>query len=474
MRLSRYSIIVAIDRFSGIAKDGAIVTPPDAKYFKDVTVGSGKNAVVMGRITYESIPPKFRPLVSRKNIVVSKTMCQEDNAKVIIKPNLGSALEYCALDKSIEKVYIAGGEQIYEQCFSKYMYLCDEIYITRFPDNCECDQHFPLPPEVLMNTAGLSQYSIPLTTFKDTYTTPEFSRFFLRPICIHPEEEYKKLLSKILECGEHKIDRTGVGTLSLFAETIKFDLRGTIPIITLRKINYMNIIKELLFFISGQTDTKILENKGVKIWKANTSRQFLDDRNLDYPEGEMGPGYSFQWRKWGQNYEEYLLKKDPSEKGIDQLDNAIKMIKHQPTSRRICVSAWNVSDLEKMALPPCHLFYQFHISKGSHLDCNVIMRSCDMALGFCYNLTSYALLVYMIAHLTGLKPGTLSFQLGDAHIYDTHISGVKRMLKRTPKPFPNLYFRKADSLRVIDDFTEETFLIEGYDSWDTVKFEMAV
>jgi dihydrofolate reductase / thymidylate synthase len=471
VRLARFSIIVAIDKNGGIAKHGNIPwSNPDLKFFRETTVGSNdNNAIIMGRITYETIPPNKRPLPRRKNIIISRSMAQDENTQVIVRPDLASALEYCAMDVSIGEVFIGGGEQVYELCLEKYMYLCDKIYITRFPENYDCDQHFSLPLDILSKVESDADYQL-YKKFKNTQITSEFTRYFLQPTYVHPEEEYKNLLKKIISEGETKQNRTGVMTLSLFSQSIKFDLRNWLPIITLKKVNYHHIIKELLFFISGKTDTKILEAKGVDIWKKNTSKKFLEERNLDYPEGFMGPGYPWQWRKWGADYSAELS--GTATPGIDQLDIAIKNIKENPSSRRICVSAWNVSDLDKMVLPPCHFFYQFNVRESKYLDCNVCMRSCDMALGFCYNLTSYALLVYMIAHLTGLTPGMLSFQIGDAHIYANHVAGVKRMLKRTPKPFPTLHIRKADTIQVIDNFTEESFAIEGYDSWDFIKFEL--
>jgi thymidylate synthase len=253
---------------------------------------------------------------------------------------------------------------------------------------------------------------------------------------------------------------------------MEFDLRGKIPFITTKKLFYESVIKELLFFISGATDTKLLEQQKVTIWKKNTSKESLQELGLKYDEGDMGPGYSFQWRHFGAEYKGCDV--DYSGQGVDQLQMLINGIRNDPFSRRHILSAWNPAQISEMALPPCHVLAQFYVSADKqYLDCQLYQRSGDLFLGVPFNIASYALLTYMIAHITNLKPRKLVHVIGDAHIYNNHGDQVKRQISRTPKPFPRLTFREASKLHEIDDFTYNSFIIEGYTSHQAIQADMA-
>lgn len=463
MSLSNFSIVVATDASGGIAKEGTIPwnNRSDMKFFRDTTMGIGTNAVILGRITYESIPPEYRPLKGRHCIVISRTWKQEEHPEITVAESLLDALTIASSNmKTYKDVFVAGGEQIYSEAVKDYIYLCKRIYVTKFKTDYECDQFFP------WETVKDYPYS------REPLKTRDYVRYFIEPRVRHQEIKYLNLLQKITE-GESKTDRTGVGTQSIFGSQIEFDITEELPILTTKKVNYENIIKELLFFISGKTDTKILEDQGVNIWKGNTSKSFLEQRDLDYEEGDMGPGYGFQWRHWGADYIDATA--DYTEKGIDQLTRLIEGIKKEPHSRRHVLSTWSVSDIPKMALPPCHILAQFNVSGDrSYLDCQFYMRSTDTFLGLPYNLTSYALLTYMIAHVTNLKPRKLVYVGGDTHIYSNHGLQVKKQLARTPRPFPTLRFRKASKIKNIDDFEFDSFIIEGYSSWSMISAKMAV
>lgn len=289
-------------------------------------------------------------------------------------------------------------------------------------------------------------------------------------ISMSEERKYLNLLEKTLEVDLRE-DRTGTGTFSVFGPHLSFSMENVLPVITTKRVWINGIIEELLFFISGKTDTKILEERGVNIWRGNTSKAFLTKRGLPWREGDMGPGYGFQWRHWGAEYKG--CDHDYTGKGIDQLQCIIDNIKKDPYGRRHILSSWNVSDIEQMALPPCHCFAQFYVSTcGKYLDCMLYQRSADMFLGVPFNLTSYCLLTYIIGYLTDKQPRTFHYTIGDAHIYANHIPAVKEQLSRTPYGFPSL--KILGDPKSVDDFCRNSFVIEDYQCHNSIKADMAV
>lgn len=464
MALAPFSIIVAVDAGNGIAKSGAIpwTSKEDMKFFRDTTLGRRKNAVIMGRVTYESLPEGARPLEGRRCVVISRTWRQEDHPEIAVYPSLIDALAGLGASiSSYEEVYVAGGEQIYAEAIRDLMYLCKRIHVTKFKTDYGCNQHFPF--DAVKD----------LTLGSEPVKTRDYVRYMFLPKVSHDEHQYLELLKEIKDHGEAKPDRTGTGVNQIFGAAMVFDLRDRLPILTTKRIFYDIIIKELLFFISGKTDTRILEEQGVKIWKANTSKAALTAAGLPYEEGDIGTNYPFQWRHWGAEYTG--CDADYTGKGIDQLKILIDGIRSDPFSRRHILSAWNVSQLSQMSLLPCHVMAQFNVSNDRRwLDCQLYQRSGDMFLGVPFNITSYALLTYMIAHVCGLRPRKLIHALGDAHIYNNHGDQVKRQILRTPRPFPKLSFREATRIHEIDDFTFNSFIIEGYNSWPAITGEMAV
>ena len=287
----------------------------------------------------------------------------------------------------------------------------------------------------------------------------------------HGEEGYINLLRKILEEGVERDDRTGVGTLSLFGEQLRFNLDGQFPLLTTKKVFTKAIIHELLFFIKGSTDSKILEKENVNIWKWNTTREFLDDRNLtDYEEGDLGPMYGFNWRHFNAEYEG--CDKDYTGAGLDQLQNVINEIKNNPDSRRLLITTFNPSVIEKSCLMPCHgISVQFYVNDG-YLSCMMNQRSCDTMLGLPFNITSYAMLTYMIAYICDLKPKELIISTGDTHIYTNHMNQVKEQITRKPFIFPQLKIKR--NILNIDDFKYEDFEIIEYKCHPGIKTPMAV
>lgn len=270
-------------------------------------------------------------------------------------------------------------------------------------------------------------------------------------------KQYLSLVREILENGEEKRDRTGVGTISIFGAQRKYDLSEGFPLLTTKKVLFSAALRELLWFLKGSTNI----NDGLKeytpIWNA-----WADSK------GELGPVYGYQWRKWDKFTWDKLAKKW-RKTHVDQIQNVINSIRQKPDSRRLIVTAWNPADLDRMALPPCHLLFQFYVISG-RLDCQLYQRSADIALGVPFNIASYSILTHMIAQECGLRPGIFTHTLGDAHIYLNHVEGLKEQLKRKPYPLPCL--KIAD--KPFWDLTFEDFTLENYQHHDFIKFKVAV
>ena len=264
--------------------------------------------------------------------------------------------------------------------------------------------------------------------------------------------QYLELLRHVLEKGERKEDRTGTGTISVFGAQARFDLRDRFPMLTTKKLHLKSIIHELLWFLKGDTNISYLKENGVRIWD-----EWADD------EGNLGRVYGAQWCDW----------RAPDGRTIHQIDEVIEQIKTNPDSRRLIVSAWNVGELDQMALAPCHAFFQFYVRNGE-LSCQLYQRSADLFLGVPFNIASYALLTLMVAQVTGLKPGEFVHTFGDCHLYQNHLTDdiVFEQLKRKPGPLPTLrILRKPDS---IFDYEYEDFEVEGYEPQGVIKAPIAI
>ncbi|XP_050067415.1 thymidylate synthase [Anopheles maculipalpis] len=285
------------------------------------------------------------------------------------------------------------------------------------------------------------------------------------------EQAYLQLIRDIIGKGSKRLDRTGVGTLSIFGGQMRFSLRdGVIPLLTTKKVFFRGVAEELLWFIKGSTNAKKLQAKGIRIWDGNSTREYLDSCGFtDREEGDLGPVYGFQWRHFGATYK--TCHDDYTGQGIDQLAKVIDTIKNNPYDRRIIMSAWNPSDIPIMALPPCHCLAQFFVADGE-LSCQMYQRSADVGLGVPFNIASYSLLTHMIAHVTGLKAGEFIHTTGDTHIYLNHVDALREQIERTPDKFPTLVIkRKVES---IDDFNFADFEIVNYNPQSAIKMQMAV
>jgi thymidylate synthase len=287
------------------------------------------------------------------------------------------------------------------------------------------------------------------------------------------EQQYIDLIENIFENGTLESTRNG-NTKAIFGNMMRFSLKdGQIPILTTKKTAWKTCLKELLWFIQGHTDNKLLKNQNVHIWDANGSREFLDSRNLtNYEEDELGPIYGFQWRHFNAPYTN--SQTDYSNQGIDQLMQAITMLKDpsQRTSRRIIVSAWNPCQLDEMALPPCHVLFQFHVKQNKYLSCSLYQRSGDVGLGVPFNIASYSFLVHIIAKHCDLEPDEFVYFLGNAHIYEDHFDALQTQMKREPKPFPKICIKNKHEN--INDYTvnDIEFLTE-YTYHESIKMKMS-
>jgi thymidylate synthase len=263
-------------------------------------------------------------------------------------------------------------------------------------------------------------------------------------------KQYLELMRHVLENGIRKSDRTGTGTLSVFGRQIRFDLAHGFPVVTTKKLHLRSIIHELLWFLRGETNVSYLNEHGVTIWD-----EWSDER------GELGPIYGAQWRSW------------PSADGgaVDQISDVVDRIRRTPDSRRLIVSAWNVAQIDRMALPPCHILFQFYVSQG-RLSCQLYQRSADIFLGVPFNIASYALLTMMIAQVTGLEPGEFVHTFGDAHLYLNHLDQARIQLAREPYPLPAMELNP--DVRSVFDFTYEDFELVGYRSHPAIKAPVAV
>jgi len=261
---------------------------------------------------------------------------------------------------------------------------------------------------------------------------------------------YLDLMRHVLEHGARKEDRTGTGTLSVFGYQMRFDLAESFPLLTTKKVHLKSVIHELLWFLQGSTNVEYLRANGVTIW----------DEWAD-ANGELGPVYGYQWRSWPA----------PDGRHVDQIAEVIEQIRRNPDSRRLIVSAWNVADIPKMALAPCHAFFQFYVA-GGRLSCQLYQRSADVFLGVPFNIASYALLTMMVAQVTGLKPGELVHTLGDAHLYLNHLDQAREQLARAPRAPPVM--RIDPSVKELSAFRFEHFALEGYDPHPAIRAPIAV
>lgn len=472
-----FTIIAAVTANNGIGTDSNELPwkkfASDMKWFRQTTLN---NTVIMGRKTFESLGNK--PLPNRNNIVVSSSLLGDD--KVTVCSSLGLALK---LIEDHKDVYVIGGSKLYQEAINHPR--CTRILLTRTNLNIPCNTFFPnIDQFYLSRIIRDGVETITLENDKTTEIKYEFCEYlrcdnsdsvnkpFTPSLVYKNEQGYLQALRDIMTHGVERADRTGVGTHALFGLTFRYDLSQGYPLLTTKKMFTKAIIEELLWFLRGQTDAKILQAKGIKIWDGNTSRDYLDSRGLyTREEGDIGPGYGFQFRHAGAVY--FGCQADYTGKGTDQVQYVLDMIKNNPTSRKIVINLWNAADLSKMALEPCHMVYQFWVTNDQRLSCSLYQRSGDMGLGVPFNIASASLMTHIFAKLSGLGVGELVHTIGDAHIYKNHLTPLKEQITRNPEPFPILTIQDRNQQKV-EDFVYEDFTIKGYYPHKPLQMNMAV
>lgn len=474
--LPRFTIIAAVDDQWGLARKGMLpwrgtdAGKEDMKWFTGQTKGG---VMIMGRKTWESISKTFRPLPDRVNLVIGSGFpgVTIDGAltatPVVFVSSFDAAVAWLcspgANGYRNRPWFVIGGAQVYKEALN---HPClTSALITKIAGDFNCDLFFPnhlLPAGAPVRGGG------PL----NTYMRYSFKN--------DGEAQYLGLLDQIMS-APLKPNRTGVSTHSVVQETLKFalsDPRGRVlPLLTTKKVNWPAVYHELVWFLQGgkgvnrMVDTSYLEENGVVIWRANSTREFLDSQGLTaYKPGELGPVYGSQWRSLPDH---------------DQLAEVIHGLQTDPWSRRLIVNSWNPADIPKMALAPCHLCFQFLVSVGAdggkELNCIVNMRSADLPLGVPFNIASYAWLTHMVSHIVKIPPGILAISMADCHIYENQLAGVCRQLARDPLRFPTLEFGPAIMNArdvTIDDFakkfTIDDYAVVGYRPQAFIKLPMAI
>ena len=483
--------IVAMNnqRSIGYKKNLIYDIPNELKHFKNVTstkkYQATPNMIVMGKNTFESMNSK--PLSGRFNCVISSKfeyLNDENNfTNLRFFPNIPTLIDYSdKFQQSYQNMYICGGESIYKYFIDNN--LLDSMIITEIDSdkNIENDIKFPIfnnfscisselhkdvPAKYIPNNESL------FLNYKINHYIPDYHIKNLSIDKSHEEYNYLDSLNHIMNTGIVRKSRNS-DTISKFGVDLRFNISKSFPLITTKKVYWNGVIKELLWFLNAETDSNKLSNNKVKIWDGNSSREFLDSVGLtDNRGGDCGPIYGYQWRHFNAPYK--TCDDDYSDQGVDQLQNIIDLIKNEPMSRRMIMSAWNPCQLEEMCLPPCHVMYQFYVHVDcdgvKHLSCSMYQRSGDMFLGIPFNIASTSLLTYIIAHHTNCIPHEITIKIGDAHIYKDHIEAVNTQLKRIPIKFPqlNILCPVKDN---INDYTVDDFKIENYNPSPTIKAKM--
>ena len=459
-----YSLIMSCDISGVIDIDGAIPWINNPKYIDDLknfrTITT-KKIIIMGSKTFESLPNRGL-LPNRTNIIITT---RQNIIDEVVKQNglTFSTVKHlhkylCNVsDNSINEVFVIGGLATYKSM----KHLISKIYLTVIPEISSSSvnsriTYFDEYKELIKDEISHN--------FSDNMNG---MKYYVVSI-VRPDSQYKNLISKILNCGNFikaENDRTSFGYFATYGEMLKFDITNNkIPLTTLRGQTFRWIVEELLWFMKGQTDNKILKEKNITIWNKNTTADFIKKRKLSYNEDIAGPIYGFQWRRWGADYD---AKGDV--KGIDQLAKVIDDLKDPLTrySRRHIISAWNVSDLDKMVLPPCHILYQFSVDSRDAIHTTFYQRSSDVALACSWNATSASILTHIIAKLTGLQSASVTMFIANAHIYANH-TNIRYIENREPYDFPTI---KLD-IKDLDSLSGDQFAIIDYYSHPEISLVM--
>jgi dihydrofolate reductase/thymidylate synthase len=422
----------------------------------------------MGRRTWESIPEGFRPLKNRLNIVATRNPSKYTSTNQVVFATVEELDSLLWNLSQTQKVFIIGGSLLYE----RYMGIAKTIYATVVDKDIEADTFFP--------TKNFERYQIEsYSSLQHVHEQNLSYRYITYTLSKsqHGEHGYLNTLKDILVMGNKREDRTGTGTVSLFGPQLKFDISQSIPLLTTKFVPWKLTVKELLWFLKGHTDSKLLEEQNVYIWKGNTTRDFLDKRGLQtYEEGDVGSMYGWMWRHIGAEYKG--CKHNYSGEGHDQLKELIDSLKTDPFSRRHLLTTYCPLYNDQGCLLPCHgLVVQFYVEEKDgtkHLSCHMYQRSSDTFLGLAINIASYSIMTYIIATMCDMKPKELIITTGDCHIYSNHLEQVQLQLSRNPLPFPVLKVNEQVKNKTFDELTLNDFEIIGYLHHPSIKADMAV
>ncbi len=456
--------VAAVCKGLGIGLDGHLPwhIPKDLKWFKEVT---NESIVIMGRKTYDTLPKK--PLKDRFNVVLTQN-------ETLLQNNHGYTNLFYTTSRSVlsdineleqlyhyTKAFVIGGRRIYEI----FMHLYHEMYITMIDATYSFDTTFPHFENFILDSYVLDV---------EDNTKLSFLKY-VRSSQLSDEYNYISLLRNILNNGGTRDDRTGTGTLSIFARQLRFNLSNyTLPLLTTKFVGWKTVLKELLWFLKGSTDSKQLEKEGVNIWKLNSTRDFLDKRGLNnYEEGDIGPMYFFNIFHYGAAYEN--CKTDYTGQGYDQMAELIKGLKTDPYSRRHMLTTFNPANVSQSVLAPCHgIVIQFYVENQGKLSCHVYIRSSDTILGLPFNIASYAMLTHIIAKKVDMVAKELVISTGDTHIYLNHIEQAKEQIRRKTFPFPKFWMDDSVSAKDWKELSVADFDVIGYFSHSAIKAPMAV
>jgi len=453
------SIIISLNQnnlFGTGDNDLSYTCRDDFIRFSSITKSIGN--VVMGRKTFESIGtalPDRVNYVLTSNTEFIERVKNDNNIRCI--SNIEDA--FTILE---DPIFIGGRQLISELLKTNYKFKIKTIYLTRYHHKSFTVDGSAILDIDFNNLEGFEEsashkiVSNVKSVFGALNIPVEYKTYKNNNISY--EFDYLENMKSIMEQPIFRETRNAK-TKSTFGLHSKYDCRdGKVPLITTKKMAWKTCIKELLWFLQGKTDNQSLEDLNVKIWKGNSSREFLDSRGLiEYPEGTLGPIYGYQWRHWGAKYVDGTT--DYTGKGIDQLKECEESLKFDKHSRRMIFSAWNVSDLEKMALPPCHIITQFYVDDENQLNLQFYQRSGDMFLGIPFNMFSYSVLLHIMCKRTGLKPGFLYHCIGDAHVYHTHFGAVREQLNQIIKCQPKI---RINELKELDEYSIDDFELENY------------
>lgn len=476
-----FDIIVAIDSNNGIGKRNKLPwkIKQDMDFFKKKTTFTpypeSYNVVIMGYNTWKSIPERNKPLDDRINIVITNNHQEEfsdDSTKsdeksynfitdIHTATSFQNALDMAYSLKVVNNIFVIGGKKVYEEALTHPD--LRHLYSTKLMNDYKCDTQINYS-----NSNFEIIYESDTNLYLDKKLDDEVElQFITLKKLEHPETKYLNLIEKIIDKGNKRATRNAT-TISLFGEQLKFDISNSFPLLTTKKMFWKGVVEELLFFLRGDTDSNKLNDKGVKIWNPNTSRDFLDNLGLtDYKEGEMGPMYGYQWRNFNKPY------RDETNSGYDQLANCIDLIKNNPTNRRIMMTTFNPLQLTESVLAPCHsIIIQFYVNDNK-LSCHMYQRSADTFLGLPFNIASTSLLTCIIAKVTNLDPGEVIISLGDTHLYDEHVEAALKQLERTPKQFPKLEIKKEiKNINDIETLSYSDFELINYQCHPGIKANM--